>query len=149
MSSLPCWQQRMFAAPLAGPKYLFSLQHEEVYFNEATFGCLAFHLSKRWPYAALLCGGDLWHCRHSRCLSVFGDVASAGSAQPVALHGVGPGAAQKDPLEPALIRAGLWLYLGRKGLHFSCFSCKTLPHQSPEQAVVMRSVVFGITHVRL
>lgn len=70
MSSLPCWQQRMLAAPLAGPKYLFSLQHEEVYFNEAAFGSLAFHLSKRWPYAALLCWGDLWPCRHSQCLSV-------------------------------------------------------------------------------
>lgn len=47
------------AGRLTVPEHLFSLLHEEVYFNEAAFGLLAFYLSKRWPCAAPRRGGDL------------------------------------------------------------------------------------------
>lgn len=80
-----------------------------------------------------------------RCLSVLGDAARAGAAQPVALCGVGPRAAQKDPVEPALIRAGFWLCLGRKQLYFRVFSSQDPSSQLLQQAVVRRSVVFSIT----
>lgn len=107
----------------AGPKCLLALLHEEAYFNEAALGSSAFHLSPRWPGAVWLCwviyGAVGTRCR---CLSVLGDAARAGAAQPAAVCGGGPRATQKDPLEPALIRAGFCLCLGRKQLYFRFFS---------------------------
>lgn len=95
--TLPTGSAGRLAGSLLG--HLLCLPREEVYFNEAAFGLLAFYLSKRWPCAVLLCRGDLWH--HSTlCLSGPGDAAVlAGSAQPAAPCAAGLGAAQRDLLQ--------------------------------------------------
>lgn len=129
-------------SPPPGPRHLCSLLHENMCFNEAVFGSLAFYLSKRWPCAALLSWGDLWYCRH--LVSICPQCSWCWLSPASGFLWCGG-----QELLRRTRWAGFGLYLGRKWLHFGCFPCKTLPHRLPQQAVVVRSVVFSFTRVRL
>lgn len=61
----------------------------------------------------MLSWGDLWYC--TWCPSVS-NALGAGSAQPVAFCGAGPGAAQKDPL------GRFWAVFRQKAAAFWLFS---------------------------